>query len=92
MPRRNLRSEESAALMKAAAIDRFGPPSVITLHELPVPKPGPREILIEMRGPASAAGTNPSRRIVETAGWPHEVSTDSRNRRRRYRRRERQAR
>jgi hypothetical protein len=59
LPRRNLRSEESAALMKAAAIDRFGPPSVITLHELPVPKPGPREILIEMRGAASAAGKNP---------------------------------
>jgi NADPH:quinone reductase len=32
--------------MRAAAIDRFGPPSVLTLHELPVPKPGPREVLI----------------------------------------------
>lgn len=34
--------------MKAAAIDRFGPPSVLTLHELPVPKPGPREVLIAL--------------------------------------------
>jgi NADPH:quinone reductase-like Zn-dependent oxidoreductase len=34
------------ALMKAAAIDRFGPPSALTVHELPVPKPGPREVLI----------------------------------------------
>lgn len=34
--------------MKAAAIDRFGPPSVLALHELPVPKPGPREVLIEL--------------------------------------------
>jgi NADPH:quinone reductase len=35
--------------MKAAAIDRFGPPSAITLHTLPIPKPGPREILIAVR-------------------------------------------
>jgi NADPH:quinone reductase len=34
--------------MKAAAADRFGPPSVLTLHELPVPKPGPREVLIAL--------------------------------------------
>jgi NADPH:quinone reductase len=34
------------ATMKAAAIDRFGPPSVLRLHTLPVPEPGPREILI----------------------------------------------
>jgi NADPH:quinone reductase len=32
--------------MKAAALDRFGPPSVLTLHKLPVPDPGPREVLI----------------------------------------------
>ncbi len=34
--------------MKAAAIDRFGPPSVIRLHTLPVPRPGPRQVLIAM--------------------------------------------
>ena len=27
--------------MTAAAIDRFGPPSVLTLHVLPVPEVGP---------------------------------------------------
>jgi NADPH:quinone reductase-like Zn-dependent oxidoreductase len=32
--------------MKAAAVDRFGPPSALTLHEVPVPKPGPNEVLI----------------------------------------------
>ena len=32
--------------MKAAAVDRFGPPSALTLHELPVPKPRPQEVLI----------------------------------------------
>jgi NADPH:quinone reductase len=34
--------------MKAAAVARFGPPSVLTLHKLPVPKPGPREVLIRL--------------------------------------------
>jgi NADPH2:quinone reductase len=37
---------EIPKLMRAAAIDRFGPPSALTLHELPVPKPRPREVLI----------------------------------------------
>ena len=32
--------------MKAAAVDRFGPPSALTLHEVPVPRPGPLEVLI----------------------------------------------
>src|SRR6266571_4887761 len=32
--------------MKAAALDRFGPPSALTLHEVPVPRPGPQEVLI----------------------------------------------
>jgi NADPH2:quinone reductase len=32
--------------MKAAAVDRFGPPSALTLHEVPVPRPGPHEVLI----------------------------------------------
>jgi NADPH:quinone reductase-like Zn-dependent oxidoreductase len=32
--------------MKAAAVDRFGPPSAVTLHEIPVPGPGPGEVLI----------------------------------------------
>jgi D-arabinose 1-dehydrogenase-like Zn-dependent alcohol dehydrogenase len=32
--------------MKAAAVDRFGPPSALTRHDVPVPKPGPQEVLI----------------------------------------------
>jgi NADPH2:quinone reductase len=32
--------------MMAAAVARFGPPSALTLHKLPVPKPGPGEVLI----------------------------------------------
>jgi len=34
--------------MEAAAIDKFGPPSVLKLHTLPVPRPGPREVLIAL--------------------------------------------
>lgn len=34
--------------MKAAAIDRFGPPSSLRLHTLPVPRPGPGEVLIAL--------------------------------------------
>jgi NADPH2:quinone reductase len=34
------------ATMKAAAINRFGPPEVLTPHVLPVPKAGPHEVLI----------------------------------------------
>lgn len=32
--------------MRAAAIDRFGPPDVLTLHRLPVPQVGAGEVLI----------------------------------------------
>jgi NADPH:quinone reductase len=32
--------------MRAAAVDRFGPPAVLTLHTLPVPQPGRNEVLI----------------------------------------------
>jgi NADPH:quinone reductase len=32
--------------MRVAAIDQFGPPSALTLHELPLPKPGPQEVVI----------------------------------------------
>ena len=36
--------------MKAAAIDRFGPPDVLTLHTLPIPQAGPGEVLIGLHG------------------------------------------
>jgi NADPH:quinone reductase len=42
------RSPALSSVMKAAAIDRFGPPSAIRLHERPVPKPGPDEVLMRM--------------------------------------------
>jgi NADPH:quinone reductase len=32
--------------MKVAAIDRFGPPEVLTIHAMPIPKAGARDVLI----------------------------------------------
>jgi len=32
--------------MQAAAIDKFGPPSALRLHDLPIPRLSPREVLI----------------------------------------------
>ena len=36
------------ATMRAAAIDRKGGPEVLTLHQLPVPRPGPDEVLVAL--------------------------------------------
>lgn len=38
----------STTTMKAAAIDKFGPPEVITIHEVPIPEIEPHEVLIEL--------------------------------------------
>ena len=50
--------------MKAAALDRFGPPKVLTLQDLPVPKPGPRDLLIALHTAA-------------VSGWDAEVRSGS---------------
>ncbi len=41
--------------MKAFAVDRYGGPDALTLHELPEPVPGPGDLLVEVR----AASVNP---------------------------------
>jgi NADPH:quinone reductase len=56
------------ATMRAAAIDRFGPPEVLTLHTFPVPKPGPGEILIALH----AAGVGYWDARVRDGTWAHE--------------------
>ena len=43
-----LRTSSIPDTMNAAAIDRFGPPSTLTLHRLPVPEPGANEVLIAL--------------------------------------------
>ena len=65
--------------MRAAAIDRFGSPEVLTMHELPVPQPNAREVLIRLE--AAGVGTwDPSIRSGDfTEGderFPLVVGTD----------------
>jgi NADPH2:quinone reductase len=51
--------------MKAAAIDRFGPPRVLKLHTLPVPRPGPKQVLIAVH----AAGVGFWDASVRDGSW-----------------------
>ncbi|HXB22024.1 MAG TPA: NADP-dependent oxidoreductase [Candidatus Solibacter sp.] len=51
--------------MKAAAIDKFGPPDNLKLHTLPVPKPKPGEVLIALH----AAGVGVWDASVRDGSW-----------------------
>jgi NADPH:quinone reductase-like Zn-dependent oxidoreductase len=51
--------------MQAAAIDRFGPPSVLRIHELPVPRPGLRQVLIALH----AAGVGSWDESIRDGSW-----------------------
>jgi NADPH2:quinone reductase len=53
-------------IMRAAAIDRFGPPSVLKRHTLPVPKAGPREVCIKLH----AAGVGVWDADIRGGWWP----------------------
>jgi len=53
-------------LMKAAAIDRFGPPSALKIHLLPVPTPGPNQILIALH----SAGVGVWDTEIRGGWWP----------------------
>jgi NADPH2:quinone reductase len=44
-PARGAEKRAIPAEMKAAGIDKFGPPSVLTVRTVPVPRPGPTEVL-----------------------------------------------
>src|SRR2546426_11898568 len=57
--------QEIPQTMNAAAIDEFGPPAVLALHQLPVPKPGPREVLISL----DAAGVGSWDGLVRDGSW-----------------------
>ncbi len=51
--------------MKAAALDHFGPPSVLTLHRLPVPVPRPHQVLIAVH----AAGVGVWDASIRDGSW-----------------------
>jgi NADPH:quinone reductase-like Zn-dependent oxidoreductase len=51
--------------MEAAALEKFGPPQVLSLHTLPVLLPGPGEVLIELH----AAGVGVWDAMVRDGSW-----------------------
>ncbi|HEX7125948.1 MAG TPA: NADP-dependent oxidoreductase [Thermodesulfobacteriota bacterium] len=51
--------------MKAAAVDRFGPPDALALHTLPVPEPGPRQVLVAVH----AAGVGVWDAAIRDGSW-----------------------
>jgi len=57
---------EKKTTMKAAAIDAFGPPSVLTIHELPVPQIGPNQVLIALY----ASGVGVWDAEIREGWWP----------------------
>ncbi|HEV7796668.1 MAG TPA: hypothetical protein VGO73_00825, partial [Pyrinomonadaceae bacterium] len=52
--------------MRAAAIDGFGPPSVLKIREVPTPEPGPGEVLIALH----AAGVGVWVGDIRAGWWP----------------------
>ena len=56
-------------MMKAAAIDEFGPPSALKIHELPVPKVGPNEVLIALY----ASGVGVWDADIRGGWWPEDM-------------------
>lgn len=65
MKKRPRDATSAVTTMKAAAIDRFGPPAVLGLHTLPVPTPGPHEVLIAL----AAAGVGVWDADVRAGSW-----------------------
>src|SRR5262249_26382426 len=66
-------------MMHAAAIDHFGPPSVLTPHELPLPSVGPNEVLIAV-DTAGVGSWEPGQRAgewgTEDAHFPLVLGSD----------------
>ena len=60
-----LQSGKIPGAMTAVALEKFGPPNVLTVHTLPVPLPGPTEILIELH----AAGVGIWDASVRDGSW-----------------------
>ncbi len=60
------RATKVPATMRAAAIDRFGGPEVLTLHIMPVPEVGPSEVLIAIH----TAGVGSWDADMREGWWP----------------------
>ncbi|UCM86871.1 NAD(P)-dependent alcohol dehydrogenase [Streptomyces marincola] len=66
--------------MRAVQYDRFGPPEVLRVDEVPVPRPGRGEVLVEVRAASVDAGEIAFRsgrlRRVSRAGFPRRTGGD----------------
>ena len=65
--------------MRAVAIDHFGPPSVLKMHELPLPRIGARDVLIAVHT-AGVGSWEPEQRTgewgAENAHFPLVLGSD----------------
>lgn len=48
--------------MRAVQFDRFGPPEVLRINDIPTPQPGPGEVLVEVHAASVDAGETAFRR------------------------------
>ncbi len=55
--------------MKAAVYDRFGPPEVVSIREVPTPVPGDGEILVRMRAASVSIGDSRTRSLRVPRGF-----------------------
>lgn len=63
--------------MRAVQFDRFGPPEVLRINDIPTPQPGPGEVLVEVHAASVDAGetafrAGKMRRVTRTrfpAAW-----------------------
>lgn len=66
--------------MRAVQYDRFGPPEVLRVTEVPEPRPGPGEVLVEVHGASVDAGETAFRagrmRWISRAAFPRGIGGD----------------
>ncbi|MER5553818.1 NAD(P)-dependent alcohol dehydrogenase [Streptomyces sp. NPDC002793] len=66
--------------MRAVQYDRFGPPEVLRIVEVPTPDPGPGEVLVEIHAASVDAGEGAFRagkmRRITRAGFPRGTGND----------------
>jgi NADPH:quinone reductase-like Zn-dependent oxidoreductase len=66
--------------MRAARYDRYGPPEVLHVDEVPVPEPKPGEVLVEVHASSTGGGECPIRsgklRRIVRGGFPRGIGND----------------
>ncbi|MET9821894.1 NAD(P)-dependent alcohol dehydrogenase [Streptomyces sp. NPDC006349] len=66
--------------MRAVQFDRFGPPEVLRVHDIPTPRPGPGEVLVEVCAASVDAGETAFRagkmRRVTRTRFPRGLGSD----------------